>query len=57
MAGRVLQHFADGVWLADLAPLSDANLVPVTVASALGLELKATQVFGGRVAATLAASA
>jgi hypothetical protein len=33
MAGE----FADGVWYVDLAPISDPDLVPVTVACALGL--------------------
>jgi predicted ATPase/DNA-binding winged helix-turn-helix (wHTH) protein len=38
-ARRLLPKFADGVWAIDLAPLSDPELVPVTVATALGLEL------------------
>src|SRR4051812_35228085 len=39
-AARHLQpRFADGVWVIELAPLSDPELVPVTVATALGLEL------------------
>jgi DNA-binding winged helix-turn-helix (wHTH) protein len=39
-AGRhLLPRFADGVWAIELAPLSDPELVPVTVATALGLEL------------------
>src|SRR6266851_8157891 len=38
-ARRLLPKFADGVWAIDLAPLSDPELVPVTVAAALGLEL------------------
>jgi len=39
-AGRhLLSRFADGVWVAELAPLADSELVPVTVATALGLEL------------------
>ena len=39
VARQLLPQFADGVWLAELAPLSDPGLVPVTVAAALGLEL------------------
>ncbi len=39
VARHQLSRFADGVWAAELAPLSDPNLVPVTVATALGLEL------------------
>lgn len=38
-ARHQLPGFADGVWVAELASLSDADLVPVTVATALGLEL------------------
>ena len=34
-----LARFADGVWVVELAPLSGPDLVPVTVATALGLEL------------------
>jgi predicted ATPase/DNA-binding winged helix-turn-helix (wHTH) protein len=40
VARRVLPRFADGVWAIELAPLSDPELVPVAVASALGLELE-----------------
>jgi predicted ATPase len=36
---HLLPRFADGVWAIELAPLSDPELVPVTVATALGLEL------------------
>ena len=36
---RLLPHYADGVWLVELGPLSDADLVPSAVASALGLDL------------------
>ena len=38
-AQHLLPSFADGVWAIELAPLSDPELVPVTVATALGLEL------------------
>src|SRR6202030_3599733 len=41
VARHVLARFADGVWAVELAPLSDPELVPVTVATALGLELTA----------------
>jgi predicted ATPase len=37
VAGSVLTEFSAGVWLADLAPLTDPALVPVTVARALGV--------------------
>jgi predicted ATPase/DNA-binding winged helix-turn-helix (wHTH) protein len=38
-ARRLLPRFADGVWAIELAPLSDPELVPVSVATALGVEL------------------
>src|SRR5258705_9910056 len=38
-ARRLLPRFADGVWAIELAPLSDPELVPVTVATALGIEI------------------
>jgi predicted ATPase/DNA-binding winged helix-turn-helix (wHTH) protein len=38
-ARHLLVGFADGVWAAELAPLSDPELVPITVATALGVEL------------------
>jgi predicted ATPase/class 3 adenylate cyclase/DNA-binding CsgD family transcriptional regulator len=37
VAGQVSGEFADGVWYVDLAPITDPELVPVTVARALGL--------------------
>lgn len=37
LATRVLDHYPDGVWLVELAPLSDPGLVPQVVASVLGL--------------------
>jgi predicted ATPase/DNA-binding CsgD family transcriptional regulator len=37
VAGRLSGGFSDGVWCADLAPITDPDLVPVTVARALGL--------------------
>src|SRR5439155_14934879 len=37
IATDVLGEFPDGVWLVELAPLSDPSLVPQAVASALGL--------------------
>jgi predicted ATPase/DNA-binding winged helix-turn-helix (wHTH) protein len=50
---RLLPRFADGVWVAELAPLSDPDLVPVTVATALGLDLAAGGVTPERVANAL----
>ena len=39
VARHLLPEFPDGVRIAELAPLSDPELVPATVAAALGLEL------------------
>ncbi|HEY5984701.1 MAG TPA: tetratricopeptide repeat protein [Anaerolineales bacterium] len=35
--GALLNDFPDGIWLIELAPLSDPTLVPGTIASALGV--------------------
>ena len=40
-AGRVADHFADGVVWVDLAPLADPRSCPTTVAAALGLHAMA----------------
>jgi predicted ATPase/DNA-binding CsgD family transcriptional regulator/DNA-binding XRE family transcriptional regulator len=37
VAGQVAARFADGVWLAELAPVRDPALVPAVVAAALGV--------------------
>ena len=37
VAAQMAGEFADGVWYVDLAPITDPELVPVTVARALGL--------------------
>jgi predicted ATPase/class 3 adenylate cyclase/DNA-binding CsgD family transcriptional regulator len=37
IAGQLSGGFIDGVWYVDLAPITDPELVPVTVARALGL--------------------
>src|SRR6266404_4736457 len=39
VARRLLPKFADGVWVIELAPLSDPDLVPAAVATELGLGL------------------
>ena len=41
LAEVVLPSFADGVWFVDLAPLSDAERVPLTVATTLGIREQA----------------
>src|SRR5688500_9650161 len=37
IAASVLDRFADGVWLVELAPIGDSDLVPQAVADVLGL--------------------
>ena len=37
LAERVLRSFPDGVWYVDMAPLLDAERVPLTVATTLGI--------------------
>src|ERR1700704_5547408 len=55
VARHLLPRFADGVWAIELAPLSDPELVPVTVATALGLELTSGTASPQSVAAALSA--
>jgi len=54
VARRLLGRFVDGVWLAELAPLTDGNLVAATVAAALAVPLGAATVTPERVAAAVA---
>ena len=37
VAAELLDHFKDGIWLIELAPIIDPDLVPNTVASVLGV--------------------
>ena len=53
VARHLLPEFADGIWVAELGPLSDPDLVFVTVATALGLELAAGATSPERVANAL----
>jgi predicted ATPase/DNA-binding winged helix-turn-helix (wHTH) protein len=55
VARHLLAEFADGVWVTELAPLSDHALVPVAVATALGLELTGGAISPERVANMLGA--
>ncbi len=55
VARRLLPEFADGVWVIELAPLSDPDLVPTIVATELGLDLADDVVSPERVANALAA--
>ncbi|MEA2770816.1 MAG: hypothetical protein QOD93_3778, partial [Acetobacteraceae bacterium] len=52
VARHLLPRFADGVWVAELAPLSDPGLVAITVATALGIEIP-----GGSVSVACVANA
>jgi DNA-binding winged helix-turn-helix (wHTH) protein len=52
-ARRLLPKFADGVWMAELAPLADPALVPAAIAAALGLEFPAGAVSAEHVANAL----
>ena len=52
-AHQLLPHFRDGVWIVELGPLSDPDLVPATVAAAVGVQLAAGTVTAGRVANVL----
>jgi predicted ATPase/DNA-binding winged helix-turn-helix (wHTH) protein len=55
VARHLLPRFADGVWVAELGALSDPRLVPVTVATAIGLQLPPGAVTPERVATALGA--
>jgi predicted ATPase/DNA-binding SARP family transcriptional activator len=55
VARELLRDFPDGAWLAELAPLSEASLVPVTVAVSLKLALPDGAESPERVAAALGA--
>src|SRR6202048_3733413 len=55
VARHLLSEFVDGVWAIELAPLSDPDLVPVTVAPALRLDLGGDVASPDRVANALAA--
>jgi len=52
-AHQLRSQFADGVWLAELAPLADPALVPAIVAAAAGIELTAGTLSPERVANAL----
>jgi DNA-binding winged helix-turn-helix (wHTH) protein len=55
VAQRLLPKFPDGVWAIELAPLSDPDLVPATIAMGLGLDLADDVVSPERIANALAA--
>jgi predicted ATPase/class 3 adenylate cyclase len=43
VAGKRLSHFAQGVWLVELAPIADPERVPAAIASALEIRLAPDQ--------------
>jgi predicted ATPase/DNA-binding CsgD family transcriptional regulator len=45
MAEAVLPDYSDGVWLVELAPVSEGALVPGTVAAAFGIRQSGSRVF------------
>ena len=47
-------HFADGVWLVEFSALADPDLVPATVATAVGLDFRGGDASARRVAEALA---
>jgi predicted ATPase len=55
MAHRMLQHFPDGVWLTELAPLTDPQLIGAAVVAALGLQISTPELSVARLAAALGA--
>jgi predicted ATPase/DNA-binding winged helix-turn-helix (wHTH) protein len=50
VAERLIASYEDGVWLVDLAPLSDPRLAPSAVATALGLGIRNENALPGLVA-------
>jgi len=56
-ARLLLPQFPEGVWLAELAPLADAGLIPAAAAAAAGVELAPGPVSARRVASALGGKA
>jgi predicted ATPase/DNA-binding SARP family transcriptional activator len=54
VAGGLVDEFADGVCLVELAPLAEPELVPLVVANALGVRLGTERVLVKRLVETLA---
>ena len=52
-AHQLLPRFADGIWLAELGPLANPEVVPVTVATAFGLTLSAGSMTAEHIAMAL----
>src|SRR5262245_20261796 len=54
VARAALPKFADGVWVAELAAVTDADLVPSVVAAAIGLQFPTGAISSERLAQALA---
>jgi predicted ATPase/DNA-binding winged helix-turn-helix (wHTH) protein len=54
LARELRPHFPDGVWLAEFSALADPQLVPATVAAAVGLDLGVGEASAQRVVQALA---
>ncbi len=54
IAAEVLDAYTDGVWLVDVAAVTDAELVPVTAAAAIGLRQEQGRTFTQTLVAHLA---
>jgi predicted ATPase/DNA-binding winged helix-turn-helix (wHTH) protein len=50
VAERMIADYEHGVWVIDLAPLADPRLVPSTVATVLGLEVRSENPLAGLIA-------
>ncbi len=55
VAAELLEHYPHGVWLVELAPVSDPNLVALTAATALGLREEPGQPLSATLAEALRA--
>jgi transcriptional regulator with XRE-family HTH domain len=53
LARTVLDHYPDGVWLVELAPIADPTLVPHIVANAVGVHQAADQTVTGALTTAL----
>jgi predicted ATPase/DNA-binding winged helix-turn-helix (wHTH) protein len=51
VAERLIPNYEHGVWLIDLAPISDSSLVPTALASALSLDIRSDNPLPGLVTA------
>ena len=50
VAGQLINAYAHGVWLVDLAPIASPGLVPTALAAAIGFEIRAENPLPGLIA-------